>query len=389
MLTVIMPQVGQDIPSAEIIEWRKAEGERVEKGEVVVVVESEKAAFEVEADGAGVVRKILHEEGEEVEILAPLAYIGEPDEPLPAAEESRPERPAAATEPPEEPARAGEPKEAAHAAASPSARRLARQRGIDLAGVEGSGPGGRIVKRDVLAAVAEAGGREVPFGKMRRRIAERLTASARDIPHFYLSAEADVTDVQAWRRERNAGGDLHLTVTDLVIKAAADALREFERLNAHVAEDRLIVKPDVNVGVAVAAEEGLLVPVIAEADRKSLEEVSRLSRQHAEAARRGVLRSGAEGTFTVSSLGMWGVTQFLPIINPPECAILAVAAARQRVVPTGGGVGVREMMPLTLGCDHRAVDGAYAARFLQNVSDRLGRLHETEAVNDEGTHIRL
>jgi len=214
---------------------------------------------------------------------------------------------------------------------------------------------------------------------MRRRIAERLTASARDIPHFYLSMDVDVTDAQAWRRERNAAGDVHLTVTDLVIKATADALREFNRLNAHVAEDRLTVKADVNVGVAVGTEEGLLVPVIAGADRKSLEEISRLSRKHAEAARRGTITSEAVGTFTVSSLGMWGVTEFLPLINPPECGILAVGVAQKRLVPVDGGIVVREMMRLTLACDHRAVDGTYAGRFLQNVRNRLESLHGTES----------
>jgi pyruvate dehydrogenase E2 component (dihydrolipoamide acetyltransferase) len=371
MITVIMPQVGQDIPSAEIIEWCKAEGEHVEKGEVVVVVESEKAAFEVEAEEAGVVRKILHEAGEEVEVFAPLAYIGDPDEPLPEVEDAPRAQPAGVKEPAEKPTTTAEPPESGRVAASPSARRVARERGVDLSTLEGSGPGGRIIKRDVAGASEALPDREIPFGKMRRRIAERLTASAREIPHFYLSMEVDVTKAQEWRRERNAAGDVHLTVTDMVIKATADALREFDRLNAHVSDDRLTVKAEVNVGVAVGTEDGLLVPVIAAADRKSLEEISRLSRKHAEAARRGVIASDAVGTFTVSSLGMWGVTEFLPIINPPECGILAVGAAQKRVVSVPAGIGLREMMTLTLACDHRAVDGAYAARFLRNVRNRL------------------
>lgn len=383
MITVIMPQVGHDVPSAEIIEWRKAEGDPVEEGEVVVVVESEKAIFEVEAEAGGVVRRILHGEGEEVEVFAPIGYIGGADEPIPDRPESpaegEPAATAEASEPAERTTTPSEPGEAGRTVASPSARRVAGERGVALSAIEGSGPGGRVIKRDVLEATPTAGDREVPFGKARRRIAERLTGSARNIPHFYLSTDVDVTEAQAWRRRRNAAGEVHLTVTDLVIRAAAVTLRGYERLNAHVAEDRLTVKADVNVGVAVATEGGLLVPVIPLADRKSVEQISELSRRNAEAARRGALRSDADGSFTVSSLGMFGIREFLPIINPPECAILAVGAAEERVVPFEGGTAVREIMTLTLGCDHRAVDGTYAARFVKNLKNRLESMNTTES----------
>jgi pyruvate dehydrogenase E2 component (dihydrolipoamide acetyltransferase) len=241
---------------------------------------------------------------------------------------------------------------------------------VDLAALVGSGPGGRITGGDVLAA-ADGAGTVLPFGKMRKRIAERLSLSARSIPHFYLSMDVDVTDAQAWRRSFNDERSEHVTVTDLLIRAAALALREFERLNAHGEDDRLIVRKEVNVGVAVAVEDGLLVPVVPEADKKTLIELSRLSKQNAEAARRGVMRSAAVGTFTVSSLGMDGVGWFLPLINPPECAILAAGAVQHRVVPVGADVAVREIMTLTLGCDHRAVDGRYAAAFLNRVGELL------------------
>ncbi len=371
MIPVIMPQVGQDIPRGEIVEWLKAEGDRVEKGEVVLVVESEKASFEVEAEESGVLLKVLYGEGEEVDILSPVAYVGRPGETVPEPEEQK----AAPVEAPQP----GKPAAAAamvrqrtegRVRASPSARRLARERDVDLSTVTGTGPGGRITKEDVAAA-AEGPDTVVPFGKVRKRIAERLTLSARTIPHFYVSVEVDMTGAQARRRAFNEGQAAHVTVTDLVIRAAALALCKFGRLNAHAGEDRMILKEDVNVGVAVGVEDGLLVPVIPQADRRDLVELSRLSKEIAEDARRGVDNSTAEGTFTVTSLGMCGVTEFLPLINPPECGILAVGAIVKRVMPASTGFAVREMMTLTLACDHRAVDGTYAAAFLNDVKHRL------------------
>lgn len=372
MMPIIMPQVGQDIPSATIIEWRRREGDHVEKGEVVLVVESDKASFEVEADRSGVLLKILHQEGEEVEILRPLAYVGQEGEVV-AEEELEQIAPAEAPSEPEReelPARPAVQDERARVFASPSARRLAGERGLELAGIKGTGPGGRITKRDVLAAPV-ADETVLPFGKMRRRMAERLTLSAQTIPHFYLSVDVDMTEAQQWRLAFNGEHGEQVTVTDMVIKASALSLAEFERINVHVEADRLILKRDVNVGVAVAMDDGLLVPVIAEADRKGLVEVSRISRKNAETARRGAISSQAVGTFTISSLGMCAVSRFLPIINPPECAILAVSSVEQRVVHVAGGIAVRDMMTLTLGCDHRAVDGAYAAGFLNRIKGHL------------------
>jgi pyruvate dehydrogenase E2 component (dihydrolipoamide acetyltransferase) len=376
MVTVKMPQVGQDIPSATIVEWRKREGDRVEAGEVVVVVESEKAVFEVEADGEGTLLEVLHEEGEEVQILRPLAYIGERGERPPDAGGGPPAGPPAGPPVDETPPvvagvgdREGEGAAEPAASASPSARRAAWQLGVELAGVRGTGPGGRVVKRDVLGY---AGAEPVlPFTKVRRRIAERLSRSAREIPHFYAGMDVDMTAAQQWRRGRNAGGEGHVTVTDLVIRATALALREFQRMNAHVRADGIELKRRVHIGVAVATEAGLLVPVVPDAHEKTLSELSRVSRENAEAARRGVLRAEVGASFTVTSLGMFGVREFLPIINPPECGILAVGAVERRAVPVGAGVGVREMMALVLGCDHRAVDGSYAARFLAAVKGRL------------------
>jgi len=211
----------------------------------------------------------------------------------------------------------------------------------------------------------------VPFSRWRCAIARRLTQSVRTIPHFYVSLDADVTAALAWRSVLNEGRGLHITVTDLVAKAASLVLREFPRFNAHVGEDSIAIKPAVGLGIAVATKEGLLVPVIPEADRISLTVLSELSRKSRTAARKGRIVSTAVGTFTLSSLGMYGVRQFLPIINPPECGILAVGAAEPRVVPTPDGIAVRQVMTMTLGCDHRAVDGAEAAQFLSAVKSSL------------------
>jgi len=370
MKAIIMPQVGQDIPSARIIEWRKKEGDRVEKGEVVLVVESDKASFEVEADRSGELLKILHREGEDVDILKPLAYVGQPGESVPGEELEQPVSDRPSPKPAGEQAPAGPPGGAKRSGpiASPSARRVAKERGVELARLKGTGPGGRIIKRDVLDA-APAEETVLPFSKMRMRVAQRLTISAQTIPHFYVSLDVDMTDAQQWRRRFNRERGVHVTVTDVLVKASAAALAEFDRLNAHVEADKLILKKDVNVGVAVAVADGLLVPVIPRADKKSLAAISGISRKNAEAARRGAFSSPAVGTFTVSSLGMCGVSRFLPIINPPECAILAVATAEKRVVPLGTGIGLRDVMTLTLGCDHRAVDGACAAAFLNRIRE--------------------
>jgi len=428
--TIIMPQVGQDIESAEIIEWCKAEGEAVEAGEVVVVVESDKAAFEVEAEESGVLLKILRGEGEEVSILEPIGYIGRPGGRIPqqpgekitqqAEREAESEAPgrrreAAGSEPGAPPGAGG------RILASPAARRVARERGVDLSKVVGTGPGGRIVKEDVLAAAAAgaAGGssetgapakkeggagagegaaaatREATaagpgdgvevFSRMRRRIADRLCESARTVPHFYLSVDVDVTDALAWRKEQNQRRGTRLTVTDMVVRACAGALSEFARMNSHVASDRLLLKAEVNVGVAVATGEGLLVAVIPGADRLTLDRTAEASRRGAEAARRGALREAAECTFTVTSLGMYGVREFFPIIDPPQCGILAVGAAEKRPVALGGEVAVRDMMTLVLGCDHRGVDGAYAAAFLNRIKEHLEGFSEFAAGETSGT----
>lgn len=373
---VMMPQVGQDIKTATIVEWRKRENDPVEKGEVIATVESDKAAFDVEAYTSGVLLKVLYPEGQEAEVLTPIAYIGRPGERVVETATLTP--PGSGSEAVVTPPTASAGAESkAGVSASPSARRVARERGIALETVTGTGPGGRITKQDVLGAASRPAetstpsGTVVPFSPMRMRIAERLTRSKQTIPHFYISMDVDMTDAMGWRRRFNETQQCRVTVTDLIVKAAAGALAEHPNINAHVEPDRIVLQPAVNVGIAVSVAEGLIVPVVADADRKDLREISIASRANAEAARAGHLKPQALAGFTVTNLGMHAVDTFVPVINPPEAAILAVGAISRKPAVVGDAVVPRDMMTMTLACDHRAVDGAEAARFLEHIKEHL------------------
>jgi pyruvate dehydrogenase E2 component (dihydrolipoamide acetyltransferase) len=342
-LPIIMPQIGQDIASGRIVQWRVKEGEAVTKGDVIVTVESDKAIFEVEAEASGTILKILSGDGEEAAVFSPIAYLGALGEVL--AEEQ--------------------------IVASPAARRTAREQGIDLHSLAGSGPAGRIILRDLPPPAAPCEEAEIEFSPLRRRLADRLQSSKRDIPHFYLFSDVDMTEALAWRGEFNSKNSCRVTVTDLLVRATAKALREMPEMNIHVSGSGVLPKKQVNIGVAVSTEQGLLVPVVADADRKTIVELSREVRENAEAARRGTMKVQAEGTFTISNLGMYEVDRFLPIINRPECAILGVGRGSPKLIVRNGGFQVRTILTLCLSCDHRAVDGAEGARFLTRLKELL------------------
>ena len=420
MTPINMPQVGQDLETARIVKWHKQEGDHVKQGDVVASVESDKATFDVEASASGVLLQRLYQEGDEGAVFKPIAFVGEPGESTASS---------AAFGTPEGagvPANGGERAAAASAAppvsfhgrifSSPSARKRAKELGVELEGLQGTGPRGRILRKDVEGAAAHplhpaagaidppvfaaaSAGREtprpaaaavvpaapaagvspqvlaedqvVPFSRMRRIIAERLTASKQQVPHFYLFQDVDMEEALLWRQAFNQVKSTRVTVTDLVVQAAARALRKHPRVNAHVQADRLVVKARVNIGVATAVEDGLMVPVVADADRLDIGSLSGQIRRKAEGARQGRLDMDAKGTFTVTSLGMYGTSRFLPIINPPECAILGVGAAEPKVVACKGMIGIRRVMTLTLSADHRAIGGAEAAEFLKDVRERL------------------
>ncbi|UCD48510.1 MAG: 2-oxo acid dehydrogenase subunit E2 [Phycisphaerales bacterium] len=371
---VLMPQVGQDIETAILVEWTAQVGDAVKPDDVIALVESDKATFEVQALEAGVLLKQLLGEGEEGKVLEPIAWIGQPGEQIEpdiGADESspKPEAPQIESVAPA----ASMPSEGEHVAVAPAARRIARERGVDLSTVTGTGPGGRILKEDVLAAAAQRPSSEgVVFSKLRRKVAERLTYSQRNIPHFYLYVDVNMSEALKWRRNYNQEAAVKATITDMIVQAVGRSLTRFPKLNAHVADDKMILHQDINIGIAVSVEDGLVVPVLARADTLSLEQISQQVRENAEGARGGVLRPQATGTFTISNLGMHGVGMFLPIINPPECAILGVGAVTKRPYVTDATeLRVAEVVTLALACDHRAVDGTYAAAFLDELKQIL------------------
>ena len=399
MTPVLMPQVGENLKTGIVVEWYKGEMDPVAKGEALLAVESEKAVFEVAAEESGVLLRILHGQGDEVAVLEPVAFIGRTDEAGVAgvgAADSAPAEVAelgggvAVAEQLEATGERALDSSARRKFASPSARRLARERELSLTDILGSGPGGRIVKRDVQQVLAaataiaaapfpagvpdgSADGGVVPFSRVRRHIAERMMLSARPTPHFYLSVDVDMPAASHKRRQAKDGGDVHpfITITDLLIKATASTLARFERLNAHVSDVGTALQKEIHIGVATAGADGLLVPVIPHTSAKSLAEISLVRRENSAAAARGVMRRRCAGTFTITNLGMYGISRFLPLINPPECAILAAGAVEERIVAPCGQPAVRDMMTLTLACDHRAVDGDYGARFLAELKAAL------------------
>ncbi|MBB4302699.1 pyruvate dehydrogenase E2 component (dihydrolipoamide acetyltransferase) [Rhodobium orientis] len=404
---ILMPQVGQDLTEGVLVSWNVKVGDPVKKGDIVAVVESEKASFEVEAFEEGTVLKLLYGEGDKATVLEPILFVGAEGETVDGgkadsakADDTAP--PAAETAAPAEKADAA-PAASGGTGSSPLARRLAKKNGLDITAIAGTGPRGSVVKRDIEAALASGSGkapaaekpaaapapaaatpaakpmplpaadtrdREEPFTRMRQVIADRLLLSKQTIPHFYLKAEVDVSDLLIRRRAHlDMGGD-KVSVNDVIVHATALTLLEFPRLNAHVASDRVVLKGQVNVGVAVSVENGLMVPAIENTPFLSLVEIAAAVREHAAAARRGMTKSQAQSTFSISNLGMYGV-EVIPIINPPEAGILGVGPIQRLVREHRGGIQVRDILPLSLAADHRAVDGAYGAQFLQALSETI------------------
>jgi pyruvate dehydrogenase E2 component (dihydrolipoamide acetyltransferase) len=385
---VILPRLGQGMESGTIVRWLKSEGEEVQKGEPLFELDTDKVTQEVEAEAAGVLLKIAVAEGE-VPVGETVAFIGSegedvPDVPARAAEpEERQAEPTA--EPAAVPARPPATSNG-RLKASPLARRLARERGIDLGSVRGTGPEGRIVAEDVERA--EAGGpsapataapvptgevERVPLSNVRKTIARRLT-EAWQIPVFQLQASADMSRVDALvTRLRERDPDVRVTVTDVLTKVSAQALMRHREVNAEFTDDAILLHPTANVGLAVAAPQGLVVPVIRSAERLSLTEIASVRADVVGRARENKLRAEdlEGGTFTISNLGMYAVESFTAVLNPPQAAIVAVGATEQRVVPVEGGTAVRPMVTLTCTFDHRAVDGAPAAAFLQTLRESL------------------
>ncbi|WP_069813408.1 dihydrolipoamide acetyltransferase family protein [Streptomyces sp. TP-A0874] len=431
MTEIQMPRLSDTMEEGTLSRWLKQEGDQIQRGDVIAEIETDKAMMELEAYDDGPLTRILVQEGESVPIGTPVAIVGEEPESAPAAPEAAPEQtteaPApSAAERPEQPARPspggqperGEPTPSGRVPTSPLARLLAGQHGIDIANLTGSGPGGRVVRADVDEAIAQRGERpgpiepptaprpaeaapepareaprpeaaapapgareepeseEVPLSNVRRITAQRLTQSTQQAPHFYLTSAVDAEPLLAFRAEINQRlGEQgpRISVNDLIVKACAVALRAHPEVNASWDETRILRHRRVHVGIAVALDDGLTVPVVHDADRKPLTAIAEEAHTLAAKARSGHLSLDqlSGGTFTVSNLGPYGIDHFTAVINPPQAAILAVGAAQPKAVVREGGLEAGTTMALTLSIDHRVLDGASGAAFLADLGTIL------------------
>lgn len=389
-MKITMPKLGLTMEEAQIVEWRKKEGERVEKGEVLFVIETEKVTFEVEAEEAGVVGKIVSREGDVLPVGGLVGYLTVDGEPSTVAAPETPSEPAPAA--PEEASAPSQPARGTAGAGeavriSPAARKMARDLGIDPSTLAGTGPGGRVVVEDVVRAsearkrTTPVAGRDqsteadetvVPLSPLRAAVSRRMTESFQ-APHFYMAVEADAQALLDTREALVAAaareGTTRPTVTDLLVKLVARVLEEHPALNSAYADGSVRRLRRIHIGVATAVEGGLVVPVIRDANRKSLAEVAAARSDIVARTRdRKVTADEISGsTFTITNIGMWGIDSSAAIINPPEAAILSVGAIKEQVTPRAGKAEIRPMMKLTVSLDHRVLDGSDGAAFLNAV----------------------
>jgi pyruvate dehydrogenase E2 component (dihydrolipoamide acetyltransferase) len=443
---VYMEALSPTMEEGRLLTWLKAEGDEVKEGDVLAEVETDKATMELVARGSGVLRKRLVDEGETANVGTLIGVIAGADEEISSLveESAQAQGPSSGAQPSEAPApEAAEDEDVAEATAalagsehteehqaergtpaesaargatpapeaaatgngaersgrlkaSPLARRLAQEEGVTLDSVRGSGPGGRIVKRDIEAAAKAAPGqaaapaaapapapapegaeyREVQLSPMRKTIARRLTQSIGPVPHFFLTVEVDMTESMSLRKKLNdrlADEGVKVSPNDLIIKSVAMALRKHPWVNAAWTGESIRLYDPVHIGVAVAVDEGLITPVVRNAHRKGIAEIAQEVRELAGRAREKKLKPEeyTGSTFSISNLGMFGITEFTAVINPPEAAILAVGGIEEKVVVEKGEMVVRPRMRLTLSCDHRVIDGATGAQFLQTLRSYL------------------
>ena len=409
---ILMPALSPTMTEGKLAKWIKKEGDTVKSGDVIAEIETDKATMDMEAVDEGKIGKILIPEGtEKVQVNEPIAVLladGEsakdiaaapqktaaaaapaakaPEAPKPAAAPAPAPAPQAAAAPTPKPAAAPVAKSGDRVFASPLAKRLAANANFDLKGVQGSGPNGRIVKADVekaiaagprsapKAAAAQSGApgtrgsyKAVPNSSMRKIIAKRLQESKQTVPHFYLTVDYIIDDLLKLRKDVNEKGGYKISVNDFVIKACAIALKKMPHVNASWAEDDIHVYDDVDISVAVATPEGLITPIVRKADQKSLSAISAEMKDLASRAKDKKLKleEFQGGGFSISNLGMFGVKDFAAIINPPQACILAVGAGEQRPIVKNGALAIANVMSCTLSVDHRVVDGAVGAEFLQ------------------------
>ena len=373
---VIMPKLTDSMEEGVVVKWRKAEGERVESGDVLAEIETDKAVMDLEAFASGTLLKILVPEGTTVPSGTLIGVIGDPDEDIRdilAGAQPSVARPSAPRPAPSAVASSGE-----DTLASPRVRTLARERGIDLQSVKGSGPGGRIVERDLepfLAPKKELPTvREVPLSQMRKAIVRMTTQSKAPVPHFYVTIDVDMAaGLRMIEESKSAGAPSPISITHLLIAASARALKQHPGLNASFAGETIRIFSSIDIGIAVALEDGLIVPVLRDCGSKTLGQLVEAERTLVARARKRELApeeyTGA--TFLISNLGKFDVESFSAVILPPAATALAVGSVREVPVVRDGRVEVGHRMTLTLSCDHRVIDGAVAAQFLQTFKQAL------------------
>jgi len=393
VIPILMPKAGQTMEEGTLVKWRVKPGDRIQKGQILFEIETDKAVVEVEAVDSGRLARIVLPEGGVIPVMQPVAYLAENDADVDAflAGGGTPTAPAGTLEaaspapfpapipappapqaPP--PARAGE---GGRIKASPAARKAAAERGLDLSTLpSGSGPGGRILSTDVLqaaAAPAPSTPSGIPFRrpvtKMRRAIGASLLLSKQTIPHFYATITVHADPLFVFYREQKPKANC--TLNDVVLLACARVVREMPAFRSRLEKDEIVESPEVHLGIAVGVEDGLVVPVLQNADRMTLPELARNARRLVENARSGKLEGIGKGCMTITNLGMFGIEQFGAIINPPEPAILAVGALREGVLVKDGSMRPARLLTLTLSVDHRLVDGVLAARFLARLKEIL------------------
>jgi pyruvate dehydrogenase E2 component (dihydrolipoamide acetyltransferase) len=380
---VKLPRLGQGMESGTIVKWLKSEGEAVQKGEALYELDTDKVTQEVEAEATGVLLKIAVAEGE-VPVGETIAFIGKEGETVEvsaAAPTPKPKTEKKKDEPKPEPEQLPASSSTnGRIKASPLARRIARERGIELSSLRGTGPDGRIVAEDVertekkpaAATAAPVASGEIesrPLSNIRKTIARRLT-QAWTVPAFQLTVDVDMTRAnELVQKQRELNPDVRITVTDVLTKVCAMALMRHPDMNVQYSDDALLVFPSADVGIAVAAPQGLVVPVVKNAERMTIAQIAQVRADLVSRARDNKLRSDdlEGGTFTISNLGMYDVDQFIAVLNPPQASILAVGQTRDMVVPRGGDLKVLPVMTMTITCDHRAVDGATGADFLKTI----------------------
>ena len=393
--TVDMPQMGFDMKEGTVAKWRKQEGEQVSRGEVIAEIETDKAVVEMEAYASGILRKIMVHENNAVPVGTLIAIIADPDEDISSLQtsqqvfttvEDKPlnsmESSAATTQ---ESASQGRNSSTSVIKASPIARRLAKEMNVDLTLVNGTGPGGRITEADVKSFQPESprqddstinvDQKEMPLSKMRQAIANKTIKSTREAPHFYVTSQVDMGKAMDFRRELNPTlpDGVRVSVNDLIIKACALAISKYPNFNASYRGDKLLLNSRVNIGIAIALSEGLIIAGLSDCQDRDLVNVAKASRDLIDRANGGTLKAEEyEGvTFAISNLGMFDVESFSAIIYPPNAAVVAIGSVIEQPAVKAGEIVVARLMKMTISLDHRVVDGAEGAKFLQEVKRLL------------------